>query len=44
MSLAVALCEEVSRVGRIWADGQALDQSGVTSGCIRGRRSNFPIR
>ena len=31
VSLAIALCEgEVSRVGRIWADGQAIDQSGVT--------------
>jgi GTA TIM-barrel-like domain/Putative phage tail protein len=30
VSLAVALCEgEVLRVGRIWADGQALDQSGL---------------
>ncbi len=31
VSLAVALCEgEVARVGRIWADGQALDQAGLT--------------
>ncbi len=31
VSIAIALCEgEVSRVGRIWADGQAIDQSGVT--------------
>lgn len=31
ISLAVALCEgEISRVGRIWTDGQVLDQSGLT--------------
>jgi hypothetical protein len=30
ISLAVALCEgEVTRVGRIWADGQQLDLSGI---------------
>ena len=31
VSLAIALCEgEVARIGRIWADGQAVDQSGLT--------------
>ena len=31
VSLALALCEgEILRVGRIWADGQELDQSTVT--------------
>jgi hypothetical protein len=31
VSLALALCEgRVARIGRIWADGQAIDQSGLT--------------
>ncbi|MFO1208807.1 MAG: hypothetical protein U1E40_06235 [Amaricoccus sp.] len=43
VSLAVALCEgEVSRVGRIWADGQALDQSGVTFRLHPGTEEQLP--
>lgn len=31
ISLGIALCEgEVSRIGRVWADGQPVDQSGLT--------------
>ncbi|MCB1404357.1 MAG: host specificity protein, partial [Rhodobacteraceae bacterium] len=31
VSLAVALCEgEILRIGRIWADGQAMQQTGLT--------------
>ncbi|HZP10291.1 baseplate megatron protein TIM-barrel domain-containing protein, partial [Methyloceanibacter sp.] len=34
---AYALCEgEITRVGRIWADGQELDQSGLTIRVYRG--------
>ncbi len=36
-SFAVALCEgEVARLGRIWADGQPLDTSGITIRFYRG--------
>jgi hypothetical protein len=43
ISLAVALCEgEVVRVGRIWADGQPLDQSGVTWRLHSGGEDQLP--
>ncbi len=43
ISLAVALCEgEVSRVGRIWADGQVLDQSGLTFRLHGGTENQLP--
>jgi len=36
-SFAVALCEgEVARLGRVWADGQLLDVSGLTLRVYRG--------
>ena len=32
VSLAIALCEgEISRIGRVWADGKRLDMSGINS-------------
>ena len=43
VSLAVALCEgEVLRVGRIWADGQALDQSGLNWRLHTGGEDQLP--
>ncbi len=43
VSLAVALCEgEVSRIGRIWADGQAVDQSGLTLRLHSGAEDQLP--
>ena len=43
VSLAIALCEgEVSRIGRIWADGQALDQSGLTFRLHTGDEDQLP--
>jgi GTA TIM-barrel-like domain/Putative phage tail protein len=43
VSLAVALCEgEVTRVGRIWADGQPLAQSGLTWRLHRGTEDQLP--
>jgi hypothetical protein len=43
VSLAIALCEgPVLRVGRIWADGIVLDQSGVTFRLHRGTEAQLP--
>ena len=43
VSLAIALCEgEVSRIGRIWADGQAIDQTGLTFRLHRGTEDQLP--
>ena len=43
VSLAIALCEgEVSRVGRIWADGQAVEQNGLTFRLHRGTEGQLP--
>ena len=43
VSVAVALCEgPVLRVGRIWADGIVLDQSGVTFRLHRGTEAQLP--
>ncbi len=43
ISLAIALCEgEVARVGRIWADGQRLDQSGITWRLHDGSEEQIP--
>ena len=43
VSLAVALCEgEVIRVGRIWADGQVVDQSGLTLRLHHGSETQLP--
>jgi hypothetical protein len=43
VSLAVALCEgEVSRVGRIWADGQAIEQSGLAWRLHTGSEDQLP--
>ena len=37
LSFAVALCEgEIDGVGRVWADGQPMDMSGVTMRVHRG--------
>ena len=43
VSLAIALCEgEVSRIGRIWADGQPLDQFGLTFRLHPGSEDQLP--
>jgi len=43
VSVAVALCEgDVIRVGRIWADGQPVDQSGLTWRLHRGTEDQAP--
>ena len=43
ISLAIAVCEgEVARIGRIWADGQRLDQSGVTWRLHEGTEDQLP--
>ncbi|WP_297975114.1 glycoside hydrolase TIM-barrel-like domain-containing protein, partial [uncultured Amaricoccus sp.] len=43
VSFAVALCEgEVSRIGRIWADGQPLEQKGLTFRLHRGTEDQLP--
>jgi hypothetical protein len=43
ISLAVALCEgEITRVGRIWADGQVLAQSTVTWRLHPGSEDQLP--
>jgi hypothetical protein len=43
VSLAIALCEgEVSRIGRIWADGQPVEQAGLTIRLHRGTEGQLP--
>ncbi|SFI66266.1 baseplate multidomain protein megatron [Celeribacter neptunius] len=43
VSLAVALCEgEISRVGRIWADGSEIDRSAVTLRVYSGAEDQQP--
>lgn len=43
VSIAIALCEgDVSRIGRIWADGIVLDQSGVTFRLHHGTQTQLP--
>ncbi|WP_421729732.1 baseplate multidomain protein megatron [Brevundimonas sp.] len=43
LSFAVALCEgPIDGVGRVWADGQALDLSGVTMRLHRGTADQSP--
>jgi hypothetical protein len=43
VSLAVALCEgEISRVGRIWADGTEIDRQSVNMRLYKGRRDQLP--
>ncbi len=43
VSLAIALCEgEVLRIGRIWADGQAIDQKGLTLRLHKGGEDQLP--
>jgi hypothetical protein len=43
LSFAVALCEgPIDGVGRIWADGQPLDQAGVTLRVYRGTEDQTP--
>lgn len=43
ISLAVALCEgEISRVGRIWADGTELDRSTLNYRVYRGALDQLP--
>ena len=43
LSFAVALCEgEIDGVGRIWADGQPMDLSGVTFRVHRGGETQAP--
>ena len=45
VSLAIALCEgEVSRIGRIWADGQPIEQAGLTLRLHPGPRTSCPTR
>lgn len=42
-SFAVAFCEgEVSRMGRVWADGQLLDTEGLTLRFYRGSETQLP--
>jgi hypothetical protein len=43
LSFAVALCEgEIDGVGRVWADGQPMDMSGVTMRVHRGGPEQSP--
>ena len=43
VSLALALCEgEISRVGRVWADGQEIDTSSVTMRVYKGSEDQQP--
>ncbi|GAB5446703.1 baseplate multidomain protein megatron [Gymnodinialimonas sp.] len=43
ISLAVALCEgEISRVGRIWADGVEIDRESVTWRLYKGTADQMP--
>ena len=43
LSFAVALCEgPIDGVGRIWADGQPMDMTGVTMRLYRGTESQLP--
>ncbi|WP_374597618.1 glycoside hydrolase/phage tail family protein [Brevundimonas sp.] len=43
LSFAVALCEgEIDGVGRVWADGQPMDMSGVTMRVHRGEAEQMP--
>jgi len=43
LSFAVALCEgEIDGVGRVWADGQAMDLTGVTMRVHRGGADQAP--
>ncbi|MFN3837962.1 MAG: glycoside hydrolase TIM-barrel-like domain-containing protein [Brevundimonas sp.] len=43
LSFAVALCEgEIDGVGRVWADGRAMDMSGVTMRVHRGDEDQTP--
>lgn len=43
ISIAVALCEgEIIRIGRIWADGQPVDQSGMVWRLHRGADDQLP--
>jgi len=43
LSFAVALCEgEIDGVGRVWADGQPMDMSGVTMRVHRGGADQVP--
>ena len=43
ISIALALCEgEILRIGRIWADGQPLDQTDVTLRVYRGTEDQLP--
>ncbi|NVO27777.1 host specificity protein [Donghicola sp. C2-DW-16] len=43
ISLAIALCEgEISRVGRIWADGAELDRSTLNYRVYRGAMNQLP--
>lgn len=43
LSFAVALCEgEIDGIGRVWADGQPMDLSGVTLRVHRGGEAQVP--
>lgn len=43
LSLAVALCEgKITRIGKIWADGQELDTSNITRRVYRGGEGQQP--
>lgn len=43
ISLAIALCEgEVSRIGRVWADGKILSLKGLTWRLYRGDEDQLP--
>ena len=43
VSLAIALCEgEILRIGRIWADGQVVDQKGLVLRLHRGEEDQLP--
>jgi hypothetical protein len=43
LSFAVALCEgEIDGIGRVWADGQAMDLTGVAMRVYRGAEDQVP--
>jgi hypothetical protein len=43
LSFAVALCEgQIGGIGRVWADGKALDMTGMTMRLYRGGQDQMP--
>ncbi len=42
-NFAIALCEgEITRIGRVWADGKELDLTGITYRVYRGTETQLP--